>query len=101
MVRRDVKRFEVMIIIFDFRPFFDLITNAGEESFNPGNGLRNGVQTTFVGRSTGKCYVNRFFSQSDIDSILLNTLTTLVNQLLQLFFCLIDFCPGLGSFLFR
>ena len=43
-MRRNVERFKVVIVIFDFRPFSDIITGAGEDRFYPLYGHSNRVQ---------------------------------------------------------
>ena len=63
VMRRDIERLEVMVVIFDFRPFNTLKTHRAKKLLHALNGSGNRMQSTDLNTPSRQGDVNRFRRQ--------------------------------------
>ncbi|MNV54094.1 hypothetical protein D3C71_1462660 [compost metagenome] len=66
VVRREVQRFEVVPVVFDFRAFGELVTEAAEDLGDALQGTGHRVQATALFATAGQGDVDRFRGQARV-----------------------------------
>src|SRR5690625_2790031 len=68
MVRGDIERLEVVVVVFDFRPFGNPVTGGGEDGLNPLQSAGHRMQTAAVVLTpAGQCDIDRLRGETSVN----------------------------------
>ena len=67
MMRRQIQRLEVMVVILDLRTFHHVVSHGTEELLNTFHDKRHRMQCTGVGLTTRQRDINRFCFELGVD----------------------------------
>ena len=101
MMRRNVERFKVVIVIFDFRPFSNIITGAGEDRFYPLYGHCNRVQPALALPSARQGNIKPTRLKPLIQGTSYQIVSLEFESLLEIFLGKINLLPGRRPLLSR
>jgi hypothetical protein len=87
----NIEGFEVVVIVFDFRPLLHRIAGFAEELFDALESAGDRVQPTQILTTTGQGHINRFTGKLLLQGLTFQIIATGVDCLFYLTFGLIDF----------
>ena len=97
----NIQSFEVVVIVFDFRPLLYAITGTGKDFLNALQGAGYRMQTTQVLPPSRQCYVNGFRRKPGFNGRFLKICPPCVDGLLHLPLGFIDLLAGRRALLRR